>query len=747
VRNPVKPMQAHSGQRHLLDYVRVVYKRRWPALAIFIAIVVCTGLYVMAEEPVYEARVQLMIESERPRVVIFKDTIEQDNDKADYQQTQHKILQSRGLATRVVDALSLWDHPELSGRAAPAGIRGIANRLVAWGGTLVDRLSTSSVAKAKKREGRTVDESPDRARTIDEFLDRLTVAPVRNSRLVDVRFQSANPKLAASVANGLADAYIKQNLEFKSKTSKDASEWLAQQLDEQRKRVEASQAALQRYREQHDAVSPSERDSALQQKLSELNVAIMRAHNDRVQKEFVYKQLSAAAVDPAALQKVPVVASNPLVLSLRTQLADLQRQEHQMRESFGPRHPDLMKLRSTIDATEKRIEVEAQKVVELARSEYLAARSEEAGLTANVETQKRTATVERRKQIEYDALEREAASDRQIFESLLQRAKETGVSSELMSSNIRVVDAADVPRSPISPNKVRDLTGAAGVGLLCAILAALFLEYLDKAIKTPDEVKSQLGLPCLGLVPMTGYDHAKAASPILNNGVPNLFKEAFRAVRTSILFASSDQPTNTLLITSTGPHEGKTMVASNLAIALAQTGRRVLLIDADLRRASIHKTFSVAQGPGLSALAERGRLLEEVAVMLEEVTVMTGIPELSVIPAGEPPDNPAEILSSPWFAEFVKSASTAYDWVIIDSPPVMAVTDAVLIANVVGAVVFVVRAELTNGAIALNALEKLHAAHARFAGVVLNCVDLEHNPYYYADHYRHEYQSYYTNPS
>ena len=436
-----------GGQKHVLDYLRVLHKRRVSAFVTFLLIVAAGAAYTWTAIPTYEARVQLMIETERPRVVVFKDAVEDGGDKADYQETQYKILASRGLASKVLDSLNLWQGPESAGKQPPrSGIRVALDPIVAVGSRLVARFSRKPPPPLK-REGPAVDEPVNRSPEIDAFLDNLTVTAIRNSRLVDVKFRSIDPKLAADVVNTLADLYIKQNMEFKSKTSKEASDFLTQQLDEQRKRVLSSERALQSYRERTDDMSTAEREAAAQQKLNEISGALAKAQADRTQKEFVYNQLQSAAGNPKALEIHPSVNASASVQAVRSELTTMQRQERQLRDTLGDRHPDLVQLRRLIETTEARLNSEYAKVIESARADAATAQAQEKNLTELLEIQKRSSTVNRRKQGEYDALEREAASDREIFESLLQRTKETGVSSELMASNIRVVDAADVPHT------------------------------------------------------------------------------------------------------------------------------------------------------------------------------------------------------------------------------------------------------------------------------------------------------------
>lgn len=724
---------APQAQKHVLDYLRVLHKRRVPALLVCLTVIAAAAAYVWTSTPIYEARVQLMIETERPRVVIFKDAVEQDGDKEDYQQTQHKILLGRGLAANVMDTLALWEHPEFGADTDRGVVQTVLGPLVRLGGAVVARFSKKEPPAATAAAADAA-EPQSKSRAIDAFLAELAVAPIRNSRLVDVKFRSSDPKLAADVVNTLADAYIQQNMQFKSKSSQEASDWLTQQLEAQRAQVMKSEAALQKYREQTDAVSTAEREAAVQQKVNELNGSLTRAQTERTQKELAARALTATAGNPKALDVNPLVAASPGVQAARTELQGLQRDERALLNTLGAKHPDLIKVRGAIEAAEQRLRAEQAKVVQAVQAEVQTARAQESVLANAINAQKADATTMRRKQSEYDALEREAASDRQIFDSLLQRAKETGVSGDLMASNIRVVDAASVPHSPVSPKIARDMALGTGLALVLGVLAAFVVNYLDKRIKTPDELKSQLQLPCLGIVPMLPADGA--AGGLLSDATPPLFQEAFRAVRTSVLFASMGETSHTLLVTSTGPHEGKTLVATNLAVSLAQTGRNVLIIDADMRRPTVHGLLSRPRVPGLSGIAHP-------SWQVDKAITRTAIDHLSLLPAGHMPANPAELLSSREFEQMLAKVSASFDWVIIDSPPVMAVTDATLIGHLATGVLFVVGSELTSRETALNALEKLHAGRARFVGAVLNRVRLERDAFFYAEHYRPEYQKYY----
>jgi len=722
-----------DDQVHLLDYVKVLHKRRVAALTAFLLVFVSTAVYTFTAKPIYESKVQILIEKENANVVSFKEVFEQNQVADDYYQTQYKILQSRALARRTLDTLRLWDHPQFNPKGEAAfSLGAVVTAPVRW-------LSAWATPPPPiEPGGPAAGETAAQARAIDRLLSGLTVTPIRNSRLVDVKFSSVSPTVSSQVANALARAYIDQNLEFKFLSSKEASDWLGERLAEQRQKVEASEQALQRYREQTESVAFEDRQNIVVQKLADLNAAVTRAKTERIQKEATYNQMKALQTDRSGLDTFPAILSNQFIQQQKGELADLQRQQAQLSEKLGPRHPDMVKIGLAITTAEQRIQGEIAKVVQAVKNEYLSAQAQEQSLINALDQQKREALALNRKGIDYSALQRDALSNRQIFESLLQRTKETGISGELKTSNIRVIDVAETPRRPASPNVIANLLLAFFGGLTLAVGIAFFFEYLDNRIKTPDEIKAHLGLPFLGLVPALFAKDLH--DPLISKGVPANFSEAFRAVRTNVLFSSADEGPKVIVVTSAGPGEGKTLVASNLAVAMAQAAQRVLLMDADMRRPRVHSLFGIAQEPGLS------NVLVGNAKPSDAVRITT-VPGLWAMPAGMIPPNPAELIGSKRFKEFLGTLGQHFDFVIVDTPPVMAVTDSSIAAHVATGLIFVLGAEMTTRHTAQRAVEQLSHARPKFLGAILNRVDLQHQGYYYSQYYRREYAGYYTQDS
>jgi capsular exopolysaccharide synthesis family protein len=607
--------------------------------------------------------------------------------------------------------------------------------VIAGAAGLVAGLFTSAPAAAIEPAGG--DETALQSKAIDTFAVHLTVAPVRNSRLVDVKFRSADAALASAIVNALAQNYINQTLEYKFSANKDANDWLGGQLAEQRKQVEAAEAKLQAYREHNDAISLEDRENIVVQKLTDLNSAVTRAKTERIQKEALYQELQASQKNKSTLDTFPAILTNVFIQQQKGELATLYRQHAEASEKLGAKHPDMIRLKTLIDQSQMKLDTEIAKVVQSVRSEYQAALAQENSLMAALNQQKGEALSMNRKAIDYGVLARDVDSSKQLYNNLLQRAKETGITGELRTSNVRVVDRAERPRIPVTPRRRANILLSLFVGTLFACGLAFFFEYLDSRITSPEEIHAHLGLAHLGMLPVLPDT---AGYPLLSGGVPAGFSEAFRSLRTNVLFSSAEEGARTLVITSTGPREGKSLVASNLSVALAQAGQRVLLVDADLRKPKVHEIFRVGEEPGLSNVMVG-------SAKASEAVLESGVEGLWLMAAGRIPPNPAELLGSQRFRELMISLKSHFDWIMIDTPPVMAVTDAALVAHHATGVVFVVRADKTSRHAARRALDQLDQVGAKFVGGVLNGVDLNRNAYYYSQYYRREYAQYYTGAS
>ena len=697
-------------------YLGMLHKRRG-------IIATCLGvsfasaiLYNYTTRPVYQATTQILIDRDTPNVLPNKELVDLVQGGSDYYQTQFQLLRGRTLAERAVERLGLQTSPELA----------TGPMMSPW--ERVQRLFGQVPGSAVDPSGMPL--SPAAA----AFRSRVDVEPVTGSRLVNLRFRAYSPQVAADAVNALAQLYIEQTLELRFTTSTEATGWLSDRLKEQQAKVAAAEKALQDYREREGLVNQEERQGLVGQKLETLNGTVLEARTERISKESLYRQI--ATLSPDQLESFPLVLSSEAVQALKAELSALQKEEARLAETLGDRHPDMVRVRSQIQATHDKIRGEIRNVARAAESEYKTAAAREARLAASLETVKDEAQFTNRKTIDYAVLKREVETNRQLYQDLLTKTKQTGLETELKTTNIRVVEKAEAPGGPISPNRTRNYQMALALGLLVGLGLALGFEHFDNTYKTPDDVKEQLGLPFLGMVPDAGAKSAtRGASTALirysNTGVA----DAYRVLRTNLIFTSAETTGRSAIVTSASPGEGKTTTVANLAAALAHNGAKVLAIDADLRRPTLHSHFGLQKTPGLSDL-----IVGKAAA--SQVIQTTRINGLQLLACGYQPPNPAELLGSPMMKQVLEALRAHYDWVLIDSPPLLAMADAAVLASLVDGVVLVLAAEVATRPAVARAIDQLNSVGSKVLGVVLNRVNLERNSYYYSQNYGEYYRSY-----
>jgi capsular exopolysaccharide synthesis family protein len=718
-----------NHQSHITDYLRVLYKRRWVAGLMFLVVFVYGAVNSLKKTPIYEAGTQLLIEVETRRPTSLNSVL-QDNSSwydDDFYQTQYRILQSRALAWSTLQAMGQTT-------SAPADFTA-AN---ASGGGVIEWIA-GMLGAPRRIDPPAGDETTWQSVQVDAFLGGLVIEPVRNSRLVDLRYRSPDPLFAAKAANALAEQYKVQGLNLRLLASKEANSFLGKQLEEQRKKVQDAEEALQAFKVRHGAVAVTGgQNTILVQKLTDLSGALTQARFTRIEKESMYQELARVQNDPEQLETFPAIVNNQLIQKTKADLAALENQDAQLEaEGIGPAFGTRVSLAAQIETRRRELDMQVSQVVQAVRSEFEVAKAQEDSLAEQLETEKSESLAFDSRGIEYMALEREATSARTLFDNLMSRAQETGVTGEYRGSNVQVVDIAEVPRFPVLPNTRRDLAFTLMAGLVLAIGLVFGMEYLDNRIKTPDEIKEHLGIPFLGLVPAVSSKESGGASPLLDNGAPPEFAEAMRGIRTAVVFSSASDGARTVVVTSTAPSEGKTLVSTNLGSALGQAEQRTLVIDGDMRRPRVHDVFGCAQEPGLSNVLVG-------TAQLRTAIRQTSNPYLSVIPAGHIPPNPAELLGSVKYRRLLEELGQDYDWIVIDAPPVMAVTDAAVIANGASGVVFVIGAEMTPRRTAQTAIEQLTAARAKIIGAVLNRANVRRHSYYYAPYHRKDYTKAYV---
>ncbi len=719
---------------HVLDRLNAVFKHRRLAGVAFVLVVTTMMVQTYSTVPIYQSFSKVQIQDERTPQVGNLNANDPAfwQDAEPYYRTQYAVISSRGLARRVVRKLNLQGNPLFNGSAPPPRdpislARQARSAASVWARSLISNPAPAAAATPAP------DESAQESSLISAFLGGLQVLPETTTRLVKIQYQHSSPQFAALAANTVAEEYAQQNIDLRLANTEKTLNWLGEELKRYELQLSQSEAALQQYREHNNAGSLDEKQNLVMNRLNQLNDIVTRVQNERVSKQATYDQLKGADPNGDGIDNFPIIGSNAGVVEAKSNLASLMAEQSSLAGRYLPDHPRMVEINSKIDNAKRRLVAERTKVVESVRNEYNAKLTEERSFSGQLQEQKAAANDLDKKGGDYNILKRKADSERAVYQTLLTQQKELAVVANSRANNVQVMDKAEVPGAPILPNPRKDWITALIAGVTIAMGLAFGIEYLDDTVKTPEDVTRRLKLPLLGLVPAVRGDRV----PVLSEPVPHDFGEAFRSLRTSLVFTSGSQATRIIAVTSSQPLEGKTTTACNLAMALALGGSRVLLIDADMRRPGLHKTMGLQNGTGLSHL-----LVGQARV--RDAVQRTAEPNLVAITAGRTPPNPSELLSSERMNNLLTNlGSGPFDWVIIDTPPVLAVTDAVILAGRVSGVVFVVGSEMTRRAHAERAIDTLQSGHPRSVTVVLNRVDFNRNKYYYSRYYGYQYKSYY----
>jgi polysaccharide biosynthesis transport protein len=714
----------------LREYLRVLIKNKWVVIGSLLLVLGVVTISTLRSTPIYEAVGSIAINKMDPVTFNLKDS----SSSVDYYDptdldTEVRILKSDLLALQVIRQLNLDKQPEFEAKSktSPSSLE----------------LTTDAM-------------QPDSARTsavLATFKGNLQVALVPNTRIIEVRYRSPDKNIAARVVNTLANTYVEQNFKTRFESTMQASDWLSKQLVDLQIKVETSQEKLVKYQKEHEILGIDEKQNITTAKLDELNRELTSAESVRMEKESIYHLVqtgdsdsiaAAANVDGASRGSS---ANSALLEKLREQQADLKIQVAQLSTQFGPSYPKLAQLNSQLKEVDAEIQTEIRKVAARLRGDYLAAVQRESMLRTALEQQKQEANKLNESAIEYSLLKRDVDANRTLSEGLLERLKEAGVTAGLRSNNFRIVDVARVPTSPSGPNLLKNLGFALALGLSTGIGLAFLLESMDNTVRTPEQAQTISALPSLGMIPLGSRStremganqklalaSSKEAVELVTQSRPrSQMAESYRALRTSLLLTFAGGPPTVILITSALPEEGKTTTSVNSAIVLAQKGTRVLLIDADLRRPSIHKTLGMGPKIGLS------NVLTGAATLQQAIIPSTILPELFILPAGTPPPNPAELLASAKMKNVLSELRKQYDHIVIDSPPTLSVTDAVVMSTDADAVVLVIRSGHTTKPALRRARDILLQVNARVCGVLVNAVDLNSPDYYYHYEYQGKY--------
>jgi capsular exopolysaccharide synthesis family protein len=637
-----------------------------------------------------------------------------------FYETQFRILKSKNLATRVIRKLKLDSNPEFFKQEKKGQPR---------------QKQTVSFLK----QNTSVNEKEIDPSIISGFISRIEVVPQPKSRLVNVSFISYDRVLANTVANAIAKSYIELNMESKYASTQQAREWLQQQLDSMKSKVEQTEEKLNKYAEQNQIIFLSQDDKSANmnittQRLLEISTELTTATSDKIHKEALYREIYSGNPESSS-----IMMNNTLIQDLKKNFSSVEAEYEQNLKIYKPDYPKMVKLKELVDQYKKKIDSETKRVMLSIKKDYEGALKREDYLKKAFEKQKQEALELNSRSVQYQILRRDSDTNKELYNGLLQKLKETGIAASLPASNVLILDTAEIPRSPFKPRRSRNIMLSLIFGLFGGIGLAFFAEYLDSTIKTPEDVEKRMFMPSLGLVPLHTSSSDSKLLPveyISHSDSKSAISEAYSSIRTFLLFSSAGKPPKVMMVTSARSEEGKTTTAINTAISLTKSNARVIIVDADLRRPRLHKVFKVSNTIGLSSF------LSGNCEFSDKLIKATNVPGLDIISSGPLPPNPAELLSSYRLRDIIDGLYPLYNYIIFDTPPLLGLADAAITSTLTDGVILVVKSGQTPKEAAQQAKKILESVNAKVLGVVLNGINQTNMKYGYYSYYQYYYQNY-----
>jgi succinoglycan biosynthesis transport protein ExoP len=712
-------IESREDQISIIQFWRVLQKRRWLVIGSLITVVLFVAIVSSFLPKRYDAAARILLDMEGPDGLgLEQAVVPMGFDMTTKLETQIKIVQSDTIATSVIKQLGLHRNKTFAGILAAQAPKDF------------DSLT-----------------APQRVRLVNALHGALTVQLVPKTEIIEIHFRSKDPNLAADITNSVATTYIEHNFQTKYKSTLQTADWLTKQLDDLKKNAESAQENLIAYQKKTGILGTDETHNIIIDKLGDLNKQLSSAEGDRILKEAKFR--IAMTENPELIANI---APESVLGALYKQRFEMRTQYAQMAAKYGAAYPRVIQLQSQLNELDSAIGDEITKVGEAVHAEYKTALKSEEMLKTSFDKQKQEAYKLNEDAIQYAIMRRDVESSRDLYEGLLKKLKEAGIMAGLKSSNINIVDPASVPIEPVEPRIPLNIALGCMGGLLFGMALAFVVENVDNSIRTPEDIENYCSLPSLGVIPSVAVNGAigkngfKALPAGVRQFIPPVTMEqrhsgtaeAFRALRTSLLLSSPGTPPQVILVTSAMMQEGKTFTALNLAVVLAQTGEPVLLVDSDMRRPAINKYLGIPMNRGLSACLAGTEDPDAVVLKIEEV------PGLNIVTAGHMPPYPSEMLASEAMPRLIRHWREKYRYIVIDTPPVLAVTDAVVCAGIADVVVLIARSEQTGRQSLLRARDLLRKVRANIAGVVVN--DLSFNSVDYRQYYGHygsDYQSYY----
>jgi polysaccharide biosynthesis transport protein len=710
---PVEP-PSEEDEITLRELWSVIVKRRWSILLFILLAAAAAAAATYHMTPIYRASLTLQIDGEDRRVARIEEVAGGTilGSDQDYYRTQYDLLRSRSLAQRVVTELGLADRPPEPPALLDRILAPIRDGLDWVRAVLTDWLAQPDPAESEgppPTEAELLDRAIDRAAS--ELLGNLTVEG-GGSRLVRLHYTSADPRHAVTVLDALASSYINLNLERRFEATAYARDFLQERLAQIKSRQEELEREMVTFAREKEIITIGDNQTIVTQRLAAANAALSAATQRRATAEAAYRQMRGAR-DQEGLSQV---LDSEIIQALKLSKVKLEAEHQESLRRYTSTHPDMAQLRAQLAQIDRQIAREVALIREMIIANHETAKAEEALLRANLELLQRDVLEQQDRGIQFNILRREADINNELYKTLLQRFKEVGVAAGIGPNNISIVDPARAPAWPFKPNPRRNVLLALVLGVLGGIGLAFLREYLDDTFKDPDDLERRLHLPVLGLIPRISQKRGDLRSIALvgHENPRSVFAESYRSLRTALEFSTSSGVPRVLTVTSATSGEGKSTTALSLAIQFAQTGRQVLLIDADLREPSLHHALNLDNHFGLT------NLLAGDQERTVNIAHPTHIPNLFVIPAGPLPPNPAELLSGAKMLGLLVLAAEKFDQVLLDSPPIMGLADALILGNLCdGALLTVAMGGATRGQVQV-ACKRLRGARLHLVGTVLN---------------------------
>jgi capsular exopolysaccharide synthesis family protein len=696
-------------------YWRTV-RKRWPFVALSVIIgTVIAFVYTYRQPKIYEATCQIVIEPMAPQILPgAKDVVELGTGtfwaNKEFYETQYRIIQSTSVGQRTAEKLGLQYDPD-------------------YGAITGSALDLNAVGRALSAQ--------------------LTVKPLKDSRVALITVSDRKPQRAALVANTIADTYIEHNLDYKLEGARSAMAWLAEQEAELKRDLEGSEMKLYQFKRDRNllAVSLDDKQSMLSQNLASVNSKLTDLRIKILELDSKKKMIERARNNIADEETLPEIRENGAIGLLRQQYFQQAKEYGELASRYGPEHPKIKAISAQMAAIKKAYEDEIDSVLLAFEKTYQQNVDYERSLKTLAEQQKKEAIELSKIEVDYKPLQRASEQNTKMYGLIASRQKEIDITGPMRANNVRVLERATVPGAPVRPKPIQNLIIGLLMGLGTGIALAFLIEALDNTLKSQADVEQFLGVPVLGLVPIIGAtaqteaadagDHLRERDLGVFLDPKSVAAECCRSIRTNILFMSPDRPLKTMVVTSPSPQEGKTTTAINLGVTMAEAGGRVLLVDTDMRRPRLHRSFGVPNQTGISTV-----IVGKAA--LEEAIKRTDVPNLDVLTCGPVPPNPSELLHTERFRSVLAECAKIYDRIVLDSPPTSAVTDPAVLGNLTDGVVLVVKAGETTRDSATHARRQLAAAKARLFGVVVNAIDFSNPAYGYEYYYRNYYRYGYT---